>query len=778
MPRYKLEILIKGTDQASGAFRSAGSSLKRMGEIAGGIIGAQIITRLAGALRDAAGAALSFGKEAVMSAARVQEMDAVIQTLAKNQGIAMEAVDKTTEAIKAEGITTQVAQNVMTQFIRYNMDFAKASQLAAVAQDAAVISMQDSSTALDGLMQGIIKMNVRVLRTYGITLTSVVGAQDKYAKSLGKTRAELTTTEKINSVLNEVLVQGEAIQGAYTAAMNTAGKQMRSMSRHVTELKNNIGKPLLGAFSTIIMKATEWLKILRGLSKEGEPLNRMMKAIARIMEAVLGKAIDSTGGAVETLTAFINRLADWFEKLANIVENVEDKFAILLALGVPKWLVKILKIIGELWRGFKRFVGVIAGWVFDVMPAMYAVVRRIWPKIKEVITNAVNAIRSFIGRWWPIVQETFNTVVKRIKDFVLLWWPVIRDAVLGAVMAIKNWIDTNWPGIKDTILNAWNAVKDWVDQHWPVIKEKIITAWEGVKTWADTNWPIIKETILHNLGKVKTWIEEDWPGIWERMQEDAKTTWDVINWEAEAFVSALEGPLDRLKESLAGLFDEETLGNLKKIFGGLGIVLGGIVQGLLAILAGLLAGIIDFFASIVRTIGLVIDDIGLIIDGIGEVLKGNTEGWKMIWDGIKQWFIDSFLGLFESLAAAFSGFISGILNFWKTLDEKSGFAISEAIQGILGNVKGALGIESPSKEMAKIGQSMMAGLTEGLQGSVLAPVQAMGAMAPAVMGAVGGSSTYSRDTENNYNLTINSRAQAEDVRASFGMMKALGGGGT
>lgn len=86
---------------------------------------------------------------------------------------------------------------------------------------------------------------------------------------------------------------------------------------------------------------------------------------------------------------------------------------------------------------------------------------------------------------------------------------------------------------------------------------------------------------------------------------------------------------------------------------------------------------------------------------------------------------------------------------------------------MVSNVKGLLGIHSPSKVFSDIGKNMMLGLQEGVQDFSHAPITALhrvtGGM---IMGA-------SASTANNYNLTINSNATSENVAHSYQMMKAL-----
>ncbi|CAB4176445.1 hypothetical protein UFOVP978_33 [uncultured Caudovirales phage] len=130
-------------------------------------------TNLMGALTGVvAGVGLMSGAfglwKSIQVASRVEEMSVALNKLGQNAGLTSKTIDAQTKAIKDMGITTNVAQYTLSQFLKANLDVSKASDLARVAQDAAVYSMTDSSSSLQSLIYGIqtyqcLEVNEKVL---------------------------------------------------------------------------------------------------------------------------------------------------------------------------------------------------------------------------------------------------------------------------------------------------------------------------------------------------------------------------------------------------------------------------------------------------------------------------------------------------------------------------------------------------------------------------------------------------------------------------------------
>jgi len=146
---------------------------------------------------------IAFGKGGLDAAMRVQEMDFVLQILGGRLGKTKEDMDALTASIVEYGIRTDVAQNLVSQFIRYNLDLAQATDLARAAQDTAILAAEDSSATLQRFMWGIQTYNTEVLRTAGLNV-NMQQSFEKYAATLGTTTEALTQAQRQQAVMNAI----------------------------------------------------------------------------------------------------------------------------------------------------------------------------------------------------------------------------------------------------------------------------------------------------------------------------------------------------------------------------------------------------------------------------------------------------------------------------------------------------------------------------------------------------------------------------------------------
>jgi phage-related protein len=316
------DLSAAGSDAAKSITQNLASGLSAIG----GLLGATGKAAATG-LGLATTAAIGFGVASFKTAARAGEMDATLAALAKTNNLSTASLQKSVTAVRDRGIETGVAQNLVAQFVRSELDLAKATDLARVAQDAAVISGQNSTETLDQLIHGITTQNTQVLRNAGITVNATK-AQDEYAKSIGKSRKDLTEAEKAQATLNAVLTEGTKVAGAYDAAMREPGKVLRSFPRLVDDIKLSIGKGLVNAFKDSILAAYD---LTKAFSKAIEPGGKL----APIFDAI-GVAVAKLAAP---LAAMITRWADLLnnlkpEQISRIVDVIKQFGpAIMLAAG-------------------------------------------------------------------------------------------------------------------------------------------------------------------------------------------------------------------------------------------------------------------------------------------------------------------------------------------------------------------------------------------------------------------------------------------------------------
>lgn len=264
-------------------------------------------------------AATAFGVAAFKTAARVGEMDASLRALAKANKLSYPQMQATVTQIRKQGIEAGTAQTVVAEFAKGHINLAKATKLATVAQDSAVISGRNSTEVLNDLIHGIVTQQTDVLRTAGINI-DVAGSEAIYAKSIGKTVTQLTASQKQTAILNAVLTQGKTVAGAYAAAMEEPGKVLRSFPRIINDIQVSVGQGLVKAFGPVILKGYQLAKAIDAAVAPGGALAPIFDAIgasAAKMFAPLSSVIDLTTkwldglkpGQLDAMTASIQKFA-------------------------------------------------------------------------------------------------------------------------------------------------------------------------------------------------------------------------------------------------------------------------------------------------------------------------------------------------------------------------------------------------------------------------------------------------------------------------------------
>lgn len=282
-----------------------------------------------------AGAAAAGGlliRSSTMVAARNEELANVLETVGSNLGYTTQVLGSYEDRIKKLGITTQSARQSMLQMIQANLDLEHSTDLARLAQDAAVVGMMDSSEAFQTLITVIQRGDTRMARTMGLAV-DFAGAYGEMADQLGVAQTELDTQQKLQARLNEVMEAGATISGAYEAAMETAGKQMRSLNRHWEEAQAALGETFLPLLSTAVTTVTDLLKGFNELDPGTKKLVGSLLAVGTVTAGTMGSFILLVPKIASTASAFVE-LAGTGAAAISTLTGIAAVVAPLVALGM------------------------------------------------------------------------------------------------------------------------------------------------------------------------------------------------------------------------------------------------------------------------------------------------------------------------------------------------------------------------------------------------------------------------------------------------------------
>lgn len=239
--------------------RSAGQDFKKFEATTSA--GMSTLTKGAVALASAfAGMKIvQYAKDAALSAARYETLGVVMQVVGNNAGYTGAQMEVYARGLQKAGIAMIESRATLTRMAQAQIDLSKSSELARIAQDAAVIGNINSSEAFERMIHGIQSGQIEILRTIGIN----VNFENSYAKlgaQIGKNAKDLTELEKMTARTNVVMEAGVGIAGTYEAAMGTAGKMMLSLTRLSDDLKTNLGEAFGPSVTLLVEQITEALK--------------------------------------------------------------------------------------------------------------------------------------------------------------------------------------------------------------------------------------------------------------------------------------------------------------------------------------------------------------------------------------------------------------------------------------------------------------------------------------------------------------------------------------
>lgn len=315
LPQIGLEAILK-TDSFSAGMREYLNGVERLtsqtqaasGGLSGGLAlalgaaGGAVSSVIGGILIPAFGRASEaaggfFGvlqdgaRSAIEAAGRFEEVALSAQVVGQRMGYSEQEIDGQIAAVRRLGIEAETSARLIAQLVRYELNLSQATDLARVAQDAAVISGENSSDTLDRLLHGIVTSGTLVLRHAGI-MTDLTEAQDRYAASLGKTREELTSAEVVQANLNAVLEEGARLQGVYEAALTNPVKLWRSLDRVINDIWVSLGEPFQQSFYSVVRTIYELARGFSAAVSAGGALYPLLRTTGAAASVLTGALMD------------------------------------------------------------------------------------------------------------------------------------------------------------------------------------------------------------------------------------------------------------------------------------------------------------------------------------------------------------------------------------------------------------------------------------------------------------------------------------------------------
>jgi hypothetical protein len=487
-------------------------------------------------LQQAASGVKSFLGEATDLALRLEMLEGVSRFLGEQNGISAAQVDKLTEGLKKQGITSIQSREALIKMTQAGLDMNKALDLAKVAQNAARIAGVNSSEAMERLIHGITTMQTETLRGLGV-IVNANEAQAKYAKSIGASKDALSGAERQQAMYNAVLEQGQKIQGVYNTTQEYAAGQQQSLKRYREEAMVALGKSFMELKSMSINYESAFWKAVKGHPEAFRNLAVAITAAASAYGAYLAvqrwDLITKAAQAVKLLTlsyteltaatltaagAQTSKLAAAFAPLIGafgaVATAAKAAFAAETLAAAP--LASVVVAVAA--------VGAAVMWVTDAIAKFFG-----WfssgNKAIDEGTAKVNIFRAAL----VVIPDLFNQILAIGKGM----WAAIADIAAWAGNIVKDvwggietWFVNFWKGIVGLANEAWAAIggggdilkslATWFTNLWTGVKNVTAAVVEFALKWTPLG-PIVEvlKLLAWGLGQVYDWLKKNVSAAWE-----------------------------------------------------------------------------------------------------------------------------------------------------------------------------------------------------------------------------------------------------------------------
>ena len=286
-------------------------------------------------------------------------------------------------------------------------------------------------------------------------------------------------------------------------------------------------------------------------------------------------------------------------------------------------------------------------------------------KISEVIGSTVGGLADMIMEHLPKIIQVGMDIVMAIVNAIVENLPTIVECASSIVMTLLEGLIEALPAITEGALQLVLTLVQGIIDNLPAIIEAaiqmIVTLALGIAEALPELIPSIVEAILLIVQV-----------LLDNMDKILEAAFAIIKGLAEGLLNALPELIDALPEIITTIIDFIT-DNLPEI-----IEMG--IELTVQLAAGLIQAIPQLVAKLPEIIAAIVTGLGKAVGAVFEIGKNIVTG---LWEGIKS--------LGSWIADKVSGFFSGIVDGAKSL----------------------LGINSPSKVFAGIGENMGLGIGEG-----------------------------------------------------------------
>lgn len=410
MAEKTIKVLLVGEDKSAGKTlrdvgdeaEKAGGRLSRMGEIAGGVLTADL-------LRAAGDAVVDFGKASVtsfMEADKAQrQLEDAYERFPNVADVSIESLRELNQAIQdktgADADDIASSQAVMAQ---YGLTGAQLAELTPLLDDYAVKTGKDLTAAAEDLGKAMLGQG-RALKDVGIDFQDTGSVAGNFEQVMGGLRTQVggfaeseagTAEGKLRALQTSFGDVQEAVGEQLLPVLIELGDNLLGLIGFVQE-NSDVLIPLAAVIGTVIGLATAW-NVIQGIlniTLAANPIGLVVLAIAALVAGFITAYNTSetfrniVDGALQWVRSSAQGVADWFSgPFVSFFTDAGQRIGDFFMVDVPGFFGRAAEAIGAAFSGVKDL--------------LLAPIRSAVQWINDTFVSGINGFLGTIGISWRV----------------------------------------------------------------------------------------------------------------------------------------------------------------------------------------------------------------------------------------------------------------------------------------------------------------------------------------------------------------------------------------
>ena len=599
---------------------------------------------------------------------------------------AMEALERSLMGSAAGfGTTEEIAGLAASAIAAYGEDVigaTEATDILAAAASKAVYSPEELGAALTGVIPTAAEMGVEFDELAGIMSAlapSVNSASEAGTRVNAMMSSLLAPSQQAATILDDVGLSTDGVRQSIDddGLLATLRMLEDSLDGDTEAMANVLGssEALQGALGLLGRDADEVDEIMQTTANSAEYLDdafdgvsetadfQMRQSMAEVQDLLLEiglKVLPIVVEVLQTLTGWLERVADWWRELDDGTQENIIKFGILVAAIGPVLIIfgKLIGFIGSAIIAVGKFVVALYRIITVAVQVVMWLARMGLAAARLLIQFTLMATRFVIQAALMTASATM-TAARVVAAWALMGiqamihatrmaaaWLIAMGPVgwiIAAIIALAALIFLYWDEISEATTIAWEWIVGILASAWEWIVETATLIWEWIVGIVTTAWDWISETTQNTWDTITGALGAAWDWIWGIISTVVDWIVNAISTSMNTVSSVWTSVWNGIKNFFGGIVTwiqrqfTRIVNFAKKLPGRISSAVSGLWDGIKSGLKTVLNWIIDQLNSGIGAINSLIDGAnkvpGVNIPTIPEI-PGLATGGHVIRDGL------------------------------------------------------------------------------------------------------------------------------------------------